>query len=394
MKAGGSTITSGSYTNKQIEYSVTDYKTWRIYFLKPGASTYSSTSAVSYTIPATSANNGRWFFYAEDYYDNTNSTINIYLDTIKPVGTVRNSSGSTVSNGGYTNKKISYTASDTGGVKTYEYKAPTSSSWQSYTSGRQVGSSNGWYTFRAKDYAGNISDEYKVYYDASTPTGTLYGGTVSKSSGGYTNAEYVRYVANNNYSGIANCYVKMPNTSYFTSYTTYSFYCVSKAGTQSSTVTITLDKTKPVGALYGGSNYIVNGGYTNASYVRFTATDRTSMNAYVKKPGSSSYVAYTLGTQFTEEGTYSFYAIDAASNRSDTYTITLSREIPAAQLYVDGEPFDNNGYTNGSHIKFECDETCYVMLPGESSYIPFTGYRPRTIIPVIILSSLIERKNR
>lgn len=389
LKAGGSTITSGSYTNKQIEYSVTDYKTWRIYFLKPGASTYSSTSAVSYTIPATSANNGRWFFYAEDYYDNTNSTINIYLDTIKPVGTVRNSSGSTVSNGGYTNKKISYTASDTGGVKTYEYKAPTSSSWQSYTSGRQVGSSNGWYTFRAKDYAGNISDEYKVYYDASTPTGTLYGGTVSKSSGGYTNAEYVRYVANNNYSGIANCYVKMPNTSYFTSYTSgshlteegkYSFYSISKAGTRSSTVTITLDKMKPVGTLYGGSNLIANGGYTNANYIRFIATDKTSMKAYVKKPGSSSFVDYTLGTQFIEEGTYSFYATDAASNRSDTYTITLSRGIPVAQLYVDGEPFDNNGYTNGSHIKFECDETCYVMLPGESSYIPYASgaefYKP------------------
>lgn len=389
LKAGGSTISSGSYTNKQIEYSVTDYKTYLIYYRKPGKTTYYSTGATSYTIPATAANNGWWYLYAKDYYDNINSTVSVYLDTEKPIGSVRNSSGSVVSNGGYTNKKISYTASDTGGVKTYQYKMPTSSSWYSYTSGTQVGSSNGWYTFRATDKAGNVSDEYKVYYDASTPTGTLYGGTTSKSSGSYTNAEYVRYVANNNYSGIANCYVKMPNTSYFTSYTsgnrltaegTYSFYCKSKAGTQSSTVTITLDKIKPVGTLYGGTNSITNGGYTNASYIRFTATDKTSMNAYVKKPGSSSYAAYTLGTQFTEEGTYSFYAIDAASNRSDTYTITLSRKIPAGQLYVDGEPLDNNGYTNGSHIKFECEETCYVMLPGESSYIPYASgsefYKP------------------
>ena len=51
--------------------------------------------------------------------------------------------------------------------------------------------------------------------------------------------------------------------------------------------------------------------------------------------------------------------------------VTLDRQIPVAQLYVDGEPFDNNGYTNGAHIKFECDETCYVKLPDSDIFSPY-----------------------
>lgn len=388
LKAGGVTVSSGTYTNKQIVYSVSDYKTYCIYYRKPSSSSYSTTYSDSYTIAATDSNNGRWYLYAEDWYYNTNTTVNVYLDTIKPVGTVR-AGGYIVSNGGYTNKAISYTATDTGGINYLQYKSPSSSSWVIYSSGTSVSGSNGWYTFRAVDLAGNYSDEYKVYYDASIPTGTLYGGASTKSSGSYTNAEYVKYVASNSYSGIANCYVKLPNASYYSSYTsgsqltaegTYEFYCVSKAGTSSATVKITLDKTKPVGTLYGGGSVVANNGYTNADYIKFMATDRTAITAYVKKPGSSSFVTYTLGTQFTEEGTYEFKAVDQANNTSDIYTITLSREIPSAQLYVDGNPFGNNGYTNGGHIKFECDETCYVMLPGTSTYISYASgtefYKP------------------
>ncbi len=119
--------------------------------------------------------------------------------------------------------------------------------------------------------AGNTSTEYKVYYDAGVPSGTLYGGTTSKSSGSYTNAAYVKYTASDSYSGIANIYVRMPNSSYYTSYSsgtqlatqgTYYFYCVDKSGNQSSTVSITLDTSKPTGTLYGGTSVIASGGST------------------------------------------------------------------------------------------------------------------------------------
>ena len=390
LKAGTTTKSSGSYVNQQITYSVSDYKTWCIYFRKPGYSSYSISYNDTYTVAATAANNGWWYFYAEDYYYNTNSVVSIYLDTVAPVGKVTNSSGSTISNGGYTNKPIKYTATDTGGVSYYQVKTPGSSSWSSYSSGTSLSSTYGWYTFRAVDKAGNISEEYKVYYDAGVPTGTLYGGTTSKSSGSYTNASYVKYTATDSYSGIANCYVKMPGASYYTAYSSgtqlategnYSFYSVDKSGNQSATVTITLDKTKPTGTLYGGSSVISNGGSTNASYIKFVPYDAIGLSAtYVKKPGSSTYVSYTSGTQFTAEGNYSFYSVDLAGNQSITYTITLDRQIPSAQLYVDDNPIDNNGYTNGDHIKFVCGETCYVKTPDSDVFVSYASgaefYKP------------------
>ena len=102
--------------------------------------------------------------YAMDSLDNSASTVSFYLDTVAPVGKVTNSSGTTISNGGYTNKAVKYTATDTGGVSYLQVKTPGSSSWSSYTSGTSLSSSYGWYTFRAVDKAGNISTEYKVYY--------------------------------------------------------------------------------------------------------------------------------------------------------------------------------------------------------------------------------------
>lgn len=387
LKAGTSTVSSGSYVNQQITYSVSDYKPYCIYYKKPGSTAYSLTTATTYTVAATSLNNGWWYFYAEDWYYNTNNTVSIYLDTVKPAGKVTNSSGTTIASGGYTNKPIKYTATDAGGVSYYQYKQPGATSWSSYTSGTSVSGTNGWYYFRSVDKAGNTSDEYKVYYDSTTPNGTLYGGTVAKTSGSYTNANYIRYVVSDSYSGIANCYVKMPGSSYYSAYSsgtqlategTYYFYSIDKAGNASATVSITLDKTKPTGTLYGGTSAVSSGDSTNANYIRFVPYDAIGLSAtYVKKPGTTSYVAYTSGTQFTAEGTYSFYSIDRAGNVSPTYTVTLDRQIPTAQLYVDGTPVDNGTYTNGAYISFESEENCYVKVPGSdtfSAYISGTEY--------------------
>ena len=390
LKAGTTSVSTGTYTNKQITYSVTDYKTWRILYKSPKSSSYVSTYNTSYSVAATAANNGRWYFYAEDYYDNYNMTVNIYLDTIAPVGKVTNSAGTTIANGGYTNKPVKYTATDTGGISSYQVKKPGNSYWSTYTSGTTLSGSYGWYTFRCVDKADNYSEEYKVYYDAALPVGTLYGGTTIKSSGSYTNASYVKYVATDADSGIANCYVKMPGANYYTAYSsgtqlategTYYFYSIDKSGNASSTVSITLDKTKPTGTIYCTSSTVPNGGSTNASYIKFVPYDAIGLSAtYVKKPPATSYVSYTSGTQFTEEGTYSFYSVDKAGNQSVTYTVTMNRQIPTAMLYVDDKPIGNNGYTNGSHIKFVCSETCYVKTPDSNVFSSYASgsefYKP------------------
>ena len=394
LKAGGNTISSGSYTNKQIVYTASDTNFDAIRYKRPTSSSYSTSYATSYTVAATDANNGLWYFYARDYMENTSTTVSVYLDTVKPVGKVT-SNGTTVVNGGYTNKPFYYTATDTGGVSYLQYKTPGSSTWTSYTSGTSLSGTNGWYYFRAVDKAGNISDEYKVCYDTGTPTVALYSGTTSVSSGYYSAADYVKFTASDSVSGISSAYVKMPNYSYYTAYTsgsqlttegTYTFYAVDKSGNTSAYYSITLDKTKPTGMLYAGANIVNSGTYTNASYIKFVPADSVSgvSATYVKKPGSSSYVSYTSGTQLTAVGTYSFYTRDKSGNQSDTYTITIDRSVPAAQLYADDTPVSNGSYTNAGHIKFECSDTnlksCYVKLPDSETFVAYTSgteyYKP------------------
>lgn len=467
LKAGGSTISSGSYTNKAITYSISDLYSTKLYYKSPSSSSYTYTTSTSKSVSATAANNGWWYFYGTDGYQSS-STVSVYLDTVAPVGTIKNSSGTTISSGGYTNKPVKYTATDTGGINYLQVQTPGSSSWSSYTSGTALSSAQGWYYFRAVDKAGNVSSTSSVYYDSGAPTGTLYGGTSTKSTGSYTNASYIKYVASDSYSGIANCYVKKPGSSSYTAYTsntqltaegTYYFYCVDRSGNTSSTVSITLDKTLPTGTVYGGTSSKTSGSYTNAAYVKYTATDSLSgvnacyvkmpgstyytsyasgtqlatqgtysfysvdkagnqssvltitldttkptgtlyggssvitsgsstntafikfvpsdniglANTYVKKPGESNYTAYTSGTQLTDEGVYSFYSVDKAGNQSSVYTITLDRQIPTAQLYVDGTAIDNGSYTNGDYISFECGENCFVKVPGSDTFAAYVS---------------------
>ena len=201
LKAGGTSISSGSYTNKQVVYSASDKNFSKIRYYRPGVSSYTTSYSTNYTIPNTEACNGWWYFYATDILGAASDTVSVCYDTIAPVGKVTDSSGTVIKNGGYANKAVSYTATDAQGVSNYQVKKPNSSTWTSYTAGTKL-SGTGKYLFRSTDKAGNVSEEYSVYYDAASPTGTLYGGTSIKQDGDYTNAAYVKYVATDAQSGI------------------------------------------------------------------------------------------------------------------------------------------------------------------------------------------------
>ena len=387
LKAGGSSISSGSYTNKQIVYTASDANLNYIRYKRPTSSSYSYNYSSSYTVAATDANNGQWYFYAVDDLGATTTTVNVYLDTVKPVGKVT-SNGTTVANGGYTNKSFYYTATDTGGVSKYEVKKAGSSVWTTYTSGTNISGTNGWYYFRATDKAGNISDEYSVCYDTGTPTVALYSGTTSVSSGYYSAADYVKFTASDSVSGISYAYVKMPGSSYYSTYTsgsqltaegTYTFYAKDKAGNSSAYYTITLDKTKPTGTLYAGTNTVKSGTYTNATYIKFVPSDSVSgiSATYVKKPGSASYVSYTSGTQLTDVGTYSFYTRDRSGNQSDTYTITIDRSIPTAQLYADDQPVSNGSYTN-TDVTFTWTDEAKVTVKKDGEVMEYVSGKKLT----------------
>ena len=388
LKAGGDTISSGSYTNEPIEYRATDEHFSYINYMRPGASGYTKYYSSAYTVGATDANNGRWYFYAVDTRTQSNSVVNVYLDTVKPVGKVTSTSGSVIANGGYTNSPVKYTATDTGGVARYEVKKAGASGWTSYTSGTSLSGTNGWYAFRATDLAGNISDEYKVFYDSAAPSGTLYGGNVQKANGAYTNGEYVRYIATDGGSGIRQCYVKVPNNSLYIAYASgtplmtegeYTFYATDNAGNRSQDLTITLDRTKPIGTLYGGEQALESGGHTNAAYVKYDASDACGIaQMYVKLPSAEAYSVYERDAELTAEGEYSFYAVDVAGNKSDVLTITVDRQKPVGAIYADG--IKAGDYTNAAHIWFESEETCFVKKPNEKEFEPYLSgveyYKP------------------
>lgn len=390
LRAGGSSISSGSYTNKQIVYTGIDPNFSYIYYKAPNNSSYHSYYATTYTVSATASNNGWWYFQGYDRTGSVSPQVSVYLDTVAPVGYVTNASGYTISNGGYTNSAIKYSASDACGISYYQVLKPGSSGWTSYSAGTSLSGTNGWYYFRAVDYAGNVSTEYKVYYDNVAPSYTLYGGTTSKSSGSYTNASYVKYTASDSYSGISNCYVRMPGSSSYSTYAsgtqlategTYYFYAVDRSGNATPTVSITLDKTAPVGTLYAGTSPRSSDSYTNASYIKYTASDSVSgiSAIYVRKPGSSSYVSYASGTQLTAEGTYYFYSVDRAGNYSSTVSITLDRTLPVGTLFGGTATKPSGAYTNASYVKYTASDSisgvsaCYVRMPNSSNYTSYAS---------------------
>ncbi len=372
LKAGGTTISSGSYTNKQIVYSCADANFYYMRYKKPSASSYTYRYLSSYTVDATEENNGWWYYYAVDDLGQASSTVSVYLDTVAPDGTITTSGGTTLANNAYTNQTVSYTATDTGGISYHQYKKPGATTWATYTAGTTV-SGLGWHTFRSVDKAGNVSEESQAYIDTVLPEGGVFAETTQVESGTYTNASYIKYMARDRNAGVDTCYVKLPGSSYYSTYPsgtemtaegTYYFYCIDKAQNVSTTVSITKDNTSPHGTLYADGAAMQSGSITNAAIVSFTPSDNIGVSAvYVKKPGNSVYTTYSTSMILTAEGEYSFYATDNAGNVSETYVITIDRSIPTAQLYVDEKPIGSGSYTNGAHIKFVSDGKCYVLLP-------------------------------
>ena len=381
--SGASTSSTGKYTNAAFTVSASDSGgsgLSALYYKAPGSSSYSSVAS-SKTFAAGSTN-GLYYFYAKDKAGNQSSTYYVYYDNTKPTGAVKNSSGTTLTTS-YTKEAFSYTATDSGsGISYLQYMTPGSSSWTSYTSGTTIAATatNGAYQFRAVDKAGNISDTKTIYLDTVNPTGVLYSGTSAVSSGAKSTASYIKYVASDAASGIKTVYVKMPGASSYTTYTsgtqltangTYSFYCVDNVGNQSTTVTISLDNTKPTLLLSKGNfGDTLNDGFT------VSASDNIGGTIlYYKKPNGSFVQSTSTSVTISKteaNGTYQFYAVDGYGNTSATYSVTLNIAAPVATIVraSDGNKVcviwtDSNctatlngeSYVNGSWISVEGNHT-------------------------------------
>ncbi len=356
---------SSYYINTDIYYSAYDKYFSHIKYRSGSETTFKTYYGSSYTIPATEANNGYWYFQAVDTLGNASAISTRYLDTIAPVGSVETQDRDIIQNGGATNRPFIYNTTDAVSVATVEYKSPKVTSWTKYPGDTSILTSDGWYYFRATDGAGNISDEYRVYYDTTNPLGAVFDSATAKGSGSITNKSYIKYKASDSGSGIDRVYVKKPGSSAFVSYTNdsqltaegkYYFKAYDKAGNLTSTThEITLDLTAPVGQLKANGVNVSNNSYTSKSF-SYTATDAVGVAILqMKRPNSTSWETYTAGTAITgAEGWYSFRATDLAGNVSGDSNIFYDKSKPTISLIKASSGASGQVVESGSRVNTEC----------------------------------------
>ena len=394
---GASTSPTGKYTNSSTIISVSDPGSGGIvlYMKTPDSTSYSSIDR-TISIPKTGTN-GLYCFYAKDKAGNISATHYLYLDTVKPVGIIKGADG-TICSGDSINQSFSFTAKDSGsGVNYLQYKTPGSSSWVSYTDGYMISSAftDGEYQFRAVDKAGNISETRNIVFDTEKPTMIMNSEFTSVANGYKSTGRYVRALAKDNGSGIKVIYYKRPDALSYTEYSEgvllkengeYSFYCEDNAGNVSQTYTISLDNTKPtLTSSTGGFRKTVKGGFT------VTASDNFSgATLYYKTPNSSIYESTGSSVTFyktTENGTYSFYAVDGFGNESEIHYMYVSIDAPEAEIvreenshkvcaiWTDSNctaTLDGKSYTSGTWIEQEGE---YVLVLTNNEYNRSATYK-------------------
>ena len=142
---------------------------------------------------------------------------------------------------------------------------------------------------------------------------------------------------------------------------TYTIVLTDLAG-NSSTYTITIDKTAPTGTLTG----VANGGYTNGK-VSFTwdPAKEAGTLAYISRD-NGDYFPYTKDTVIDRDGYYRLKLVDAAGNET-VYTFRRDTTAPAVSIVtVDGINLPNGSLTNKT-VYFQWAESgCTATVNGEA----------------------------
>ncbi len=193
---------------------------------------------------------------------------------------------------------------------------------------------------------------------------------------------YVRNVttisfSDNNFSAL---YYQAPGSSSYystssTSYTiqsegTWSFYAVDSVGYQSDTYSIVADFTAPTGTLSG----VTNGGITNTN-VSFNFSKDT---AQYRKNNTGSWISFSSGTVFSEEGVYAIKMKDIPGNETN-YSFEIDKTAPTGTLTgIVGQ----NNYTNQNVSFTWSDSRASATLNGSnySKGATISAEREHTII--------------
>ena len=123
--------------------------------------------------------------------------------------------------------------------------------------------------------------------------------------------------------------------------------------------------------------------YYKTNTFTVSASDGGSGGAtlYVKKPASSSYIAYGSSKTVNKtdtNGLYSFYAKDNVGNRSATYYVYLDSELPVGTIKNASGTTLTKEYTNGAFFYSATDSGSGISYlqykkPGSSSWLTYTS---------------------
>ncbi len=344
----------GYYSNVDMYYSAHDTNFSHIRYRHGTQQAYSTSYGSSFSVKATEENNGQWCFYAVDTLGNESQAVYRYVDTIAPIGKLTSKSGAMLINGGATDEEFVYSAKDETSSVRLEYKTPNASTWASYAQSSAVLGEDGWYAFRSTDTAGNVSEEFRIFYDRSVPTAQLFVDGTPVASGTYTNGQYVSFTSD------AICYVKKPGEEEFSAYVSgtefyhegrYEFYAETLAGASSGVHVIIVDRSpKMVEAVKTN-----DGMPWDDVKLSWEAID-VNTNAPITKITVNGHNCEFGSTIYTlENQVYQVVIYDAAGNESatcfqgamiDIPTITLQKVYWRVQDYLSGEVYAFQDYEN------------------------------------------------
>lgn len=313
-----------SWTNQDVTLSInaTDSGGSGVRRIRRPDGTWVNGSSTTHTV----GSNGTYTFRIEDNAGNIRdvSAVVNRIDKTRPNGSI---SGNPTS---WTNQNVtlSFNGTDSGGSGVRRVRRPDGT-WVNGSSTTFTATSNGTYTFRVEDHAGNTRDVSATVnrIDKAAPNGTISGNPTS-----WTNQDATLTFAGTDTGGSGVRRVRTPNGTWVNSanvsYTvpsngTYTFRVEDHAGnTRDVSVTVNrIDKSLPNGSISGNATSWTNQDVT----LSFTAVDNGGSGIRrVRRPNGTWVNGASTTHTVSANGTYTFRAEDNAGNIRD-FSVTVNR---------------------------------------------------------------------
>lgn len=309
-----------SWTNQNVTltFTATDTGGSGMRRVRRPNGTWVSGSSTSQSV----SSNGTYTFVAEDNAGNTRNvsvTVN-RIDKSRPTGSITGNP----TNWTNQNATLSFSATDTGGSGVRRVRRPNGT-WVNGSSTTQTVSSNGTYTFRVEDHAGNIRDVSTTVnrIDKSAPSGTISGNPVN-----WTNQDVMLSFSATDTGGSGVRRVRRPNGTWVSgssathtvgSNGTYTFRVEDHAGNvrDVSAHVNRIDKINPNGSISGNPTSWINTDVT----LTLNATDSGGSGVRrVRRPNGTWVNSSTATHTVSSNGTYTFRVEDHAGNIHDIST--------------------------------------------------------------------------